>query len=250
MNIKNKSWFLTCVVGLFIWSLPTIVVADVIYTSLPANITLTNSVSFVTQIQIASTNNSLGAFSILIQHDPNAVKLLGVSVSPNSGFANNLFVDLSSLNTGKTRAVGFQTATTNSQSATTVLSMTWQTVGATVISTTITNVVETSVDALWQGNQTWAGSTVGTLSKAISGGNALTGITGISLSGTSLVFSGTNGVSGSTNFLLMSTNLATPLNQWTPVATSILGLSGNFTITLTNAVNRNIGQQFYILQNK
>jgi hypothetical protein len=73
-------------------------------------------------------------------------------------------------------------------------------------------------------------------------------VAGISLSGTSLVFSGTNGISGTTNILLMSTNLATPLSHWTPVATNVLGLSGSFSFTLTNAVNPNIKQQFYILK--
>jgi len=248
MNIKNKSWFLTCTIGIFISMLPAIVHADVTYTSLPANVTLTNTVSFMTQIQIASTNNSLGAFSIVIQHDPTALQLLGVSVPPNSGFANNLYVDLSSLNTGQTRVVGFQTATTNSQPATTLLYLTWQTVGTTVQSTTITNFVETSVDSQWQGNQTWTESTVASINQTTSGGGGVLDITGFSLSGTSLVFNGSNGVSGTTNVLLMSTNLATPISQWMPVATNVLGLSGSFSLTLTNAVNPNIKQQFYILK--
>ena len=70
----------------------------------------------------------------------------------------------------------------------------------------------------------------------------------ISLSGTDLVLDGINGVSGSTNYLLMSTNLTQPLDQWTPVATNVLGASGNFTVTATNAVDPNAPRRFYILQ--
>ena len=44
----------------------------------------------------------------------------------------------------------------------------------------------------------------------------------------------------------MSTNVALPFSQWTPVATNVLNASGNFTITATNAVNRNIPKRFYI----
>jgi hypothetical protein len=46
----------------------------------------------------------------------------------------------------------------------------------------------------------------------------------------------------------MSTNVALPFSQWTPVATNVLNASGNFTITATNAVNRNIPKRFYILK--
>jgi len=73
-------------------------------------------------------------------------------------------------------------------------------------------------------------------------------ITGISLSGTNLVMNGTNGLATGTYYVLASTNLSLPLNQWTPVATNMLSASGNFTITATNAVNRNVAKQFYILQ--
>jgi PKD repeat protein len=74
------------------------------------------------------------------------------------------------------------------------------------------------------------------------------GLAGASLSGTSLVLNGVNGHSGSTYYVLMSTNLALPLSQWTPVATNVLSASGNFTITATNTVNRNVPHRFYILE--
>ena len=68
------------------------------------------------------------------------------------------------------------------------------------------------------------------------------------LSGSNLVINGTNGQSGATCYILMGTNLALPLNQWEPIATNVLSASGNFSITATNTVTRNIPQRFYILQ--
>ncbi len=75
------------------------------------------------------------------------------------------------------------------------------------------------------------------------------GITTFSLVTTNLVFTGTNGVAGGTYYVLGSTNVALPLSQWTPVATNVLNVSGNFTITITNAVIVNSpSQRFFILQ--
>ena len=73
-------------------------------------------------------------------------------------------------------------------------------------------------------------------------------IVSISLSGTNLVIKGSNGQSGGIYKTLISTNLTQPLNQWTPIATNVLGAAGNFTITATNTVNRNVPKRFYILQ--
>ncbi len=77
---------------------------------------------------------------------------------------------------------------------------------------------------------------------------ALPGIAGLSLSGTNLVINGSNGVSGATYYVLMSTNVALPRSQWTPMATNALSASGNFSITATNAVNPNVPECFYVLQ--
>jgi len=71
-------------------------------------------------------------------------------------------------------------------------------------------------------------------------------IVGLSLSGANLVLNGSNGVSGGTYYVLMSSNL--PMGQWTYVATNVLSANGNFTITVSNTVDHNIQQQFYILQ--
>jgi PKD repeat protein len=73
-------------------------------------------------------------------------------------------------------------------------------------------------------------------------------ITSFNLFGPNLVLNGINGLSGATYYVLMSTNLAVPLTQWTPVATNVLNVTGNFTVTATNTVAPNIPQRFYILE--
>lgn len=75
------------------------------------------------------------------------------------------------------------------------------------------------------------------------------GILMINLSETNVVLAATNGVAGGTYYVLNSTNLALPLNQWTPVATNVPTVNGNFTITVTNAANANApSSQLFILQ--
>jgi len=77
------------------------------------------------------------------------------------------------------------------------------------------------------------------------------GITSIAfsptVSGVNLILTGTNGQSGATCCVLMTTNLAKPLSQWTPVATNVLATGGNFTLTVTNAIDPGAPQRFYIL---
>lgn len=70
----------------------------------------------------------------------------------------------------------------------------------------------------------------------------------ITLSGPKLVLSGSNGLSGATYYVMMSPNAALPLNQWTPVGTNVLGASGPFTITVSNAVDPGVAQRFYLLK--
>jgi hypothetical protein len=75
------------------------------------------------------------------------------------------------------------------------------------------------------------------------------GISGVTLCGTNIVLLATNGVAGGTYAVLTSTNLASPLNQWTPIATNVPSDGGNFTITVTNAARANASSpQFFILQ--
>lgn len=75
------------------------------------------------------------------------------------------------------------------------------------------------------------------------------GIITINLAGTDVVLSATNGATGGTYHVLSTTNVALPLSQWTPVATNVLNASGNFSITVTNAVTADgPSQQFFILQ--
>ena len=75
-------------------------------------------------------------------------------------------------------------------------------------------------------------------------------LNGVSLSGTNLLLNVINGPSGATYYVLMSTNVAQPLNQWTPVATNTVGACGNFTVTITNAVDPDAPQRFYILKSQ
>jgi alpha-tubulin suppressor-like RCC1 family protein len=73
-------------------------------------------------------------------------------------------------------------------------------------------------------------------------------IVSISLAGTNLILNGINGVSGTTNYVLMTTDVTLPRSQWTPLATDILSANGNFTLTLTNAVDPTARRRFYTLR--
>jgi hypothetical protein len=95
---------------------------------------------------------------------------------------------------------------------------------------------------------TFDGIPTSSCAECVSVAPAQPGIASVSLSGANLVLNATNGQSGATCLVLMSTNLAQPLSQWTPVATNVLSVSGNFTITAINTVTRNVPQRFYILQ--
>jgi autotransporter-associated beta strand protein len=70
-------------------------------------------------------------------------------------------------------------------------------------------------------------------------------ITSFSLSGTNLVFTGTNGLANGPYVLLTSTNVALPLTNWTAIATNAFDSNGQF--NLTNGINPDEPQQFYIL---
>ncbi len=70
-------------------------------------------------------------------------------------------------------------------------------------------------------------------------------ITGMSLSGGTLIINGTNGVAGEQYNLLTTTNLALALTNWTVLPTNTFS-AGTFSIT--NAVNPNAPQSYYILR--
>jgi PKD repeat protein len=69
-------------------------------------------------------------------------------------------------------------------------------------------------------------------------------IASIHLSGTNLVLNGSNGLSGTPYYTLMSTNLI----LWIPIATNFFNVNGNYTITVTNAVNPTASQRFYRIE--
>ena len=99
---------------------------------------------------------------------------------------------------------------------------------------------------MWSGSQT--GSQVGFTNSFGQAVATKPVISSITLVGNNLVMSGQNGLAGLTYTTVMSTNVALPLVQWTPVATNVLAVSGNFTITATNAVSPGARQQFYTLK--
>jgi uncharacterized repeat protein (TIGR03803 family) len=70
-------------------------------------------------------------------------------------------------------------------------------------------------------------------------------INGLILSGNNLVINAVGHGAGIYE-TLMSTNALLPFNQWTPVATNILSASGGF--ELTNPIDPNLPQCFYVLQ--
>lgn len=69
-------------------------------------------------------------------------------------------------------------------------------------------------------------------------------ITSISMSGNNLSLNVANGITNAVYTVLAATSLT---SGWTPVATNVPS-TGNFTVTLTNAVTANAPQQFYLLQ--
>lgn len=77
-------------------------------------------------------------------------------------------------------------------------------------------------------------------------GSAQPVLGGVSVSGGNLIFSGSNGPAGKGFAVLTSTNIATPLANWTQVATGSFDNSGNFHVT--NSINPTVTSGFYILQ--
>jgi hypothetical protein len=66
------------------------------------------------------------------------------------------------------------------------------------------------------------------------------------ISGSDFIFSGTNGVPSGTYQVWSATNIALPLANWTPVASGNFDANGNFSVT--NAINVNEPQRYYLLQ--
>lgn len=72
-------------------------------------------------------------------------------------------------------------------------------------------------------------------------------LAGIQLADTNLVINGFNGVQGENCVTLASPDPALPLADWFPLATNVL-TSGNFSITVTNAIDPSAPRRFYILK--
>ncbi len=74
-------------------------------------------------------------------------------------------------------------------------------------------------------------------------------ITSFSLVGTNLTITATNGITNAVYVVLMHTNLASPLPNWSMVATCA-ATGGVFTVTATNAASKSVPGRFYILEGK
>lgn len=72
-------------------------------------------------------------------------------------------------------------------------------------------------------------------------------ITGVSVGGPNLSFSVADGITGAVYTVLTAPTLGLAPSNWVPVTTNI-SPGGNFSFTLTNAVNTSMPQQFYLLQ--
>ncbi|HEX3717752.1 MAG TPA: autotransporter-associated beta strand repeat-containing protein [Verrucomicrobiae bacterium] len=70
-------------------------------------------------------------------------------------------------------------------------------------------------------------------------------ITGVSLSGTTLLIQGSNGIPNESFVLLESTNVAMPLPGWVPVLTNTFDGSGDFSLSVATT---NSPQEFFTLQ--
>ena len=71
-------------------------------------------------------------------------------------------------------------------------------------------------------------------------------IEGVAVTGGNIIFSGTGGAPNGTYYVLISTNVALPLANWSRATTNLFDATGAFSVT--NAVNPNVPQQFYVLQ--
>jgi hypothetical protein len=68
----------------------------------------------------------------------------------------------------------------------------------------------------------------------------------ISIGASGLVMSGSGGLANGPYYILTSTNIGLPLSQWTPLLTNQFDNNGNFNVT--NTLNTNAPQDFYLLQ--
>jgi fibronectin-binding autotransporter adhesin len=114
-----------------------------------------------------------------------------------------------------------------------------------------TNISPTTPGAglVWNTNALNTGGALSVMSSGPGTFTNQTGITSFSLNGADVVITGTNGQAGDAYYLLESTNVALPLSQWVPVATNVLGASGNYIFNGTNVATPGGQYQFYILGN-
>src|SRR3984957_11564358 len=73
-------------------------------------------------------------------------------------------------------------------------------------------------------------------------------ITSITASAGNINISGTNGTASGSYHVIGTTNVAQALNLWTNVVSASFDGSGNFSLTITNAVQPGVPRQFFRLE--
>ena len=69
---------------------------------------------------------------------------------------------------------------------------------------------------------------------------------GATVSGTNFIFSGSNAPTSGNYVVFTATNIATPLANWTPVATNAFDINGNFHVT--NPITPGSSKGFFLLK--
>lgn len=124
--------------------------AGVLVYGFPPVFSVPSGSTFTTEVRMVSWDNTVGAFSLLLQYDPSAVRFSQVSIPTASPFSSNLFYTASSVGTGATRIVAFQTVDSASQTGEEhSIQVAWQAIGRTGRSFEIEASVEQLVDAQW-----------------------------------------------------------------------------------------------------
>jgi len=153
-----------------------------------------------------------------------------VTVAFSNAFANVVSLSLAGLPSGV--SASFNPASFNASGTSTLTVMASNNVAQGAYSLTINGVAGTLTN-----------SSAVTLAV---GGPPSPFINTVAISGTNLVLMSTNGPRGGTWTLLSSTNLASPVTNWTPLATGVFDANGN--LTLTNGLAPDLPQQFFLLQ--
>jgi len=128
-----------------------------IYFHDPTNVFISPGVSFFTTLRVSATDKTVGAFSVVLNYETNALQIQQVLGVSGSVFGTNVFADASSFQSGATRIVGFQTSGAGpSSQGQPVCYIVWGTVGNSDRQVQITSTVEKHISPTWQTEQIWS----------------------------------------------------------------------------------------------